>query len=77
MPKVPVEAFAGRLKQLRTAAGLTQKEAAKALGMPEAMWQKYESGERVPTLGKTAMIADLFNVSLDYLAGRTNDPKRK
>ena len=77
MPKVPVEAFAGRLKQLRTAAGLTQKEAAKALGMPEQMWQKYEYGTREPSLGKAVILADFFNTTVDYLAGRTNDPKRK
>lgn len=77
MPKIPVDKIADRLKELRLAAGLTQKEAATALGMPEAMWQKYEWGERVPSLGKCVQIADLFDVSLDYLAGRSDDPTRK
>ena len=76
MPKVQVDDFAGRLKQLRLAAGLTQKAAAEALKMPEAMWQKYESGERVPSLGKAMVLADLFNVSLDYLAGRSENPDK-
>lgn len=77
MPKIPVDKFAGRLKELRLAAGLTQKEAATALGMPEPLWQKYEWGLSVPSLGKCVQIADLFDVSLDYLAWRSDDPTRK
>ena len=41
-----VDLFPSRLKSLRTAAGLTQQQAATMLKMPAAMWQKYESGER-------------------------------
>lgn len=74
MAKIPVDGFAGRLKHIRQQSGLTQKSAAKAVGMPEAMWQKYESGERIPTLGNAVLLANLFHVSLDYLAGRTDDP---
>ena len=76
MPKVPVDEFAGRLKELRLASGMTQKEAATALGMPEPLWQKYEWGLSVPSLGKCVKIADLFNVSLDYLAGRSENPDK-
>lgn len=68
-----VDLFPSRLKALRTAAGLTQQQAATMLKMPAAMWQKYESGERVPSLGKAVLLADLFAVSLDYLAGRSED----
>ena len=69
-----VDLFPARLKALRSAAGLTQKQAATMIKMPDAMWQKYESGERIPTLGKAVLLADLFAVSLDYLAGRSDNP---
>ena len=74
MPKVSVDEFAKRLKLLRFTSGMTQKQAAEAVGMPESMWQKYEYGTREPSLGKAVVLADLFNVSLDYLTGRTDDP---
>lgn len=69
-----VDLFSARLKSLRSAAGLTQKQASAKIKMPATMWQKYESGERIPTLGKAVLLADFFAVSLDYLAGRSDNP---
>lgn len=69
-----VDLFSARLKSLRSAAGLTQKQAAATIKMPATMWQKYESGERIPSLGKAVLLADFFAVSLDYLAGRSDNP---
>lgn len=69
-----VDLFSARLKSLRSAAGLTQKQAAATIKMPDTMWQKYESGERIPSLGKAVLLADFFAVSLDYLAGRSDNP---
>lgn len=69
-----VDLFSSRLKSLRSAAGLTQKQAAAAIKIPDTMWQKYESGERIPSLGKAVLLADFFAVSLDYLAGRSDNP---
>ena len=68
---------ADKIKQLRLASGLSQKAAGEACSMSEQMWQQYEYGTRTPGFDKLVAIADLFNVSLDFLAGRTNDPKRK
>lgn len=72
--RTEVDLFTTRLKELRTSANLTQKQAADMIKLPPATWQKYESGERIPTLGKAALLADLFAVSLDYLAGRSDNP---
>ena len=69
-----VDLFSARLKSLRSAAGLTQKQAAETIKMPATMWQKYESGERIPSLGKAVLLADFFAVSMDYLAGRSDNP---
>lgn len=69
-----VDLFSARLKSLRSAAGLTQKQAAATIKMPDTMWQKYESGERIPSFGKAILLADFFSVSLDYLAGRSDNP---
>ena len=73
MPKTIV---AERIKQLRVAAGLSQKSAAEAVGMSEQMWQQYEYGTRTPGFEKLIALADFFNVSLDYLAGRSENPDK-
>ena len=66
--------FAERLKACRNATKLTQKEAAKKFGVDERYWQKYEAGDATPTYSGFLKLADFFGVSLDYLAGRTDDP---
>ena len=38
-------------------------------------YQRYEYGTREPAYQKLLALADFFNVSLDYLVGRTNNPK--
>jgi transcriptional regulator with XRE-family HTH domain len=65
--------FSDRLKKLRKEKNLYQKELAEHLGVSRPTITQYESGTRKPdneTLGK---IADYFNVSIDYLLGRTNE----
>lgn len=62
--------FPQRMKELRIKHQLTQKEAAKALGIGQTTIANYENGTRVPDLEKTAEIAELFGVSVDYLIGR-------
>lgn len=69
--------FAHRVKELRTAKGLTQKQAAEIFGVGARHWQKYEAGEIYPTVEGLIALADYFEVSLDYLVGRSDDPKRQ
>lgn len=65
-----------RIKELRISKGLTQKQLAKETGLSERGLQNYELGERVPTLQATIALADFFDVSLDYLTGRSDNPNR-
>ena len=68
--------FHTRLRELRLARNLTAKTMAEFLGMVYRNYQRYETGEVDPPLSKAIALADYFNVSLDYLVGRSDDPKR-
>jgi transcriptional regulator with XRE-family HTH domain len=53
-----------------------QKDIATAAGISLRTYQRYESGERVPDTETLMKIADYFNVSTDYILGRSDDPNR-
>lgn len=65
-----------RLKDLREDADLKQENIAAALGMKQQQYSEYERGKREMPLRIYVQIAKYYNVSLDYIAGLTND-KRK
>lgn len=65
-----------RLKELRLAKSMTLKAMAEMLGMVQRNYQRYETGEVDPPLSKAIALADYFDVSLDYLVGRSDDPAR-
>lgn len=67
--------FPERLKELRISKSLTQKEIADSVGMAPVAYQRYEYGTREPAYQKLIALADYFNVSLDYLTGRTDNPE--
>lgn len=67
------EILAERLKQCRKEKGLTQGEAAIYCDITEKTYQNYELMTREPKLEILLRIAELFNVSLDYLVGRTDE----
>ncbi|WP_304459123.1 helix-turn-helix domain-containing protein [Alicyclobacillus sendaiensis] len=62
------------MRMLRRQNGLTQLELATAVQLSERVIRYYESGEREPVVSQLIALADFFNVSLDYLVGRTDDP---
>ena len=64
--------FKNRLKTLRAEKKLTQNELAKKLKYSRSTISQYEGGLRDPSLNFIIDISDFFNVSLDYLLGRTN-----
>ena len=68
--------FGIHLKALRTSRNLTQKQLAIEVGSSERGIQQYELGERKPAYDKLIALADYFDVSLDYLTGRSEDPQR-
>jgi len=61
------QAFGKRLKELRKQKGWTQKELANKLDIRYSHLNKYESGMHAPPLEKLIQLADIFEVSLDYL----------
>ena len=64
--------FRNIFKELRKAAGLSQAEMAKRLGISRSTVGMYETGQREPDFETLEVIADFFNVDVDYLIGRTN-----
>lgn len=64
------------LKRFRKLRKVTQKQAAMAAGVTESMYQFYEYGKSEPTASVLIALADYFDVSLDYLVGRSDDPQR-
>ena len=66
------EILAKRLKECRKAKGLTQMQAATYCDITEKAYQNYELMTREPKLEILVRIADLYQVSLDYLTGRTD-----
>lgn len=68
--------FSSRVKELRLSKGLTQKQAAEHFEVGLRHWQKYEAGEFYPTVDGLIALADYFDVSLDYLVGRSDNPQR-
>ena len=68
--------FGSVLKKLRTQNDMTQKQLADVLGISESTVGMYERGHREPAFEMLEIIADYFNVDMDYLTGRT-DVERK
>lgn len=69
--------FSERILQLRAQRGLLQKDIASASGVSLRNYQYYEKDQREPTLSVLLRLADFFDVSLDYLVGRSDDPVRR
>lgn len=64
--------FSQRLRQLREEKGLLQKDVAKILGITPSAYGYYEQGKREPSMEVLKKLSDFFNVSIDYLLGRTD-----
>ena len=69
--------FDQRLKALRKEKGITQKQLAEAIGLTERGLQGYEIKDRKPGYDALIALADYFDVSLDYLVGRSDIPERR
>ena len=66
-----------RLRLLRESVKLTQLKIAAMIGSAQATINRYESGEGAPPLKTLLWYADYFDVSMDYLFGRTDKPQGK
>ena len=63
--------FRVQLRKVRMEKKKTQKQTAEVLGMKLRSYQFYEQGTVEPSIKKLITLADFFDVSLDYLMGRT------
>lgn len=68
--------FNNILKLLRKEKNLSQQELADRLGISKSSINMYERGERQPNFETLELIADFFNVDIDYLLGRTSKTTR-
>lgn len=64
-----------RLKQLRKERNISQLKLALDLNMNQNSISRYETGEREADYRTLIMLADYFDVSIDYLLERTEDPR--
>lgn len=67
--------FDDRLACLRKAKGISMRQCANELGIPYTTYVSYEKNERDPKSEQLIELADYFNVSIDYLLGRTEEQK--
>lgn len=65
-----------KLKTLRKEKGISQLKLALDLNTSQNTISRYETGEREPGINELIKLADYFDVSIDYLVGRTENPKR-
>ena len=61
-----------RIRDLREDADLTQAQVAELLLCNQSLYSKYERGERALPLELAIKLADFYQVSLDYLVGRSD-----
>lgn len=63
-----------RLKSLRESKQLTQQELADKLNLSRVRYNNYETGKRSPDYDTLQVIANFYDVSIDYLLGNTDNP---
>ena len=66
--------FAQTLSQLRHEKGVSQRQAAQALEVSQALLSHYENGAREPGLAFVCRACDYYGVSADFLLGRAPSP---
>ncbi len=65
-----------RLKELRFKKNLSRNEVAEKLNIKPRTYLSYENNEREPNSEMLIALANFFDVSIDYLIGRTDNPQR-
>ena len=67
--------FYQRLKDLREDMDMNQTKIANIIGTSQSYYAQYENGNRPLPFDRVVELANFYNVSLDYIAGRTNDKR--
>lgn len=70
-----MEILAKHLLELRSERNLSRRVVAASTGMTERTYQRYENAERDPNAPVLLALAEFYDVSVDYLLGRTDDPR--
>ena len=68
-----MEILAKRLYELRKERKLTRKMVAEQIDIVERTYQRYENAEREPTASVLVQLANFYDVTVDYLVGRTDE----
>jgi transcriptional regulator with XRE-family HTH domain len=71
------ESFATRLRALRLSRGMTQAAVGEVIGIKGQAVNDMEHGRVKTSLDRAIQLADFFDVSLDYLVGRSEEPRRR
>jgi transcriptional regulator with XRE-family HTH domain len=69
--------FCARIKELRISRNINQKQLGEAIGLSLQAISDIERGYRLTSMEGFVALADYFNVSLDYLVGRSDTPERR
>jgi transcriptional regulator with XRE-family HTH domain len=69
--------FSQRLRSLRKAKNLNQNQLGQAVGLTQFAISKIERAERAASIEVICALADYFDISVDYLIGRSDDPNRR
>jgi repressor LexA len=72
-----MEIVSQRLRALRESVGLSQNKLAGMIGVRQSSINRYENGQSVPSIQTFRWYADYFDVSMDYIFGRTEKPQGK
>lgn len=64
-----------RLKEIRKSKGISQLKLALEMNTNQNTISRYETGEREPGIAELIKLADYFDISVDYLLERTDNPK--
>lgn len=65
-----------RLRDVREDSDKSQEEIARVIGTSQSYYAQYESGKRAIPFERVIILAKYYNVSLDYLAGLIDTPRR-
>ena len=69
------DVFAGRLNDLVLKRGIQKKDCAAAIGVTKSAFSQFTTKKAVPSFDTLIFLADYFGVSIDYLVGRSDDPR--
>ena len=72
-----MRSFQETLSALRRERRISQRQAAAALGISQALLSHYENGAREPGLDFVRRACDYYEVTADYLLGRSDEPRGK